>query len=136
MLVDEQRTLTTLNSLRAKGVKIAMDDFGTGFSSLSYLQRFPFDKIKIDQSFVRRIPEDTNSAALVRAIIIMGACLGISTTVEGVETYEQRVFSTAQGCDHIQGYHVSRPLPAAVFHTFLQTHKIEHERLQSFKAVA
>lgn len=136
LLADEQRTLATLNALRAQGVRIAMDDFGTGYSSLSYLQRFPFDKIKIDQSFIRRIPDDPGSAALVRAIITMGACLGISTTVEGVETNEQLAFSTAQGCDHIQGYHVSRPLPAAAFTAFLQAQTLAHESARNMKAVA
>ena len=136
LLADEERTLATLNALRSMGVRIAMDDFGTGYSSLSYLQRFPFDKIKIDQSFVRRIPDDPSSAALVRAIITMGACLGISTTVEGVETEEQLDFSTAQGCDHIQGYHVSRPLPATAFHAFLQAQILTHENARHLKAVA
>ena len=136
LLADEQRTLATLNALRAMGVLIAMDDFGTGYSSLSYLQRFPFDKIKVDQSFVRRIPDDPGSAALVRAIITMGACLGISTTVEGVETDEQLAFSTAQGCDHIQGYHVSRPLPAPAFHAFLQAQTLAHERARHLEAAA
>ena len=110
LLSDEVRTLELLNSLRALGIRISMDDFGTGYSSLSYLRRFPFDKIKIDQSFVRQVPEDAESAAIVRAIITMGTCLGMSTTVEGVETLEQFDFSVAEGCDTIQGYHVSRPL--------------------------
>lgn len=110
LLTDERRTLETLGELRRLGVRISMDDFGTGYSSLSYLRRFPFDKIKIDQSFVRQVPDDHESAAIVRAIITMGACLGMSTTVEGVETSDQFDFSVAEGCDTIQGYHVSRPL--------------------------
>ncbi len=122
LLSDEQRTLLTLSTLRAEGVRISMDDFGTGYSSLSYLKRFPFDKIKVDQSFVRQVTTDPDSAAIVRAIINMGACLGISTTVEGVETAEQLAFTTAQGCDHVQGYLVSRPLPAAAFTAFLNEH--------------
>ena len=119
LLADEHRTLATLSTLRAKGVRISMDDFGTGYSSLSYLRRFPFDKIKVDRSFVRQVPADPESAAIVRAIITMGACLGMSTTVEGVETAEQLAFTTAQGCDHAQGYLISRPLPAAAFAAFL-----------------
>ncbi len=119
LLIDEMRTLQTLTQLRASGVRISMDDFGTGYSSLSYLRRFPFDKIKIDQSFVRQLPFDAESAAIVKAIITMGACLGMSTTVEGVETSEQFDFSVAEGCDTIQGYHISRPLCARDFAAYV-----------------
>ena len=110
LLIDEGRTLETLGALRRLGVRISMDDFGTGYSSLSYLRKFPFDKIKIDQSFVQQVPHDPESVAIVRAIINMGSCLGMSTTVEGVETLEQFAFSVAEGCNTIQGYHVSKPL--------------------------
>ncbi|SFO42862.1 diguanylate cyclase (GGDEF) domain-containing protein [Sphingomonas sp. OK281] len=119
LLTDEDRTLATLNELKASGVRISMDDFGTGYSSLSYLRKFPFDKIKIDQSFVRQIPQDPESAAIVRAIITMGTCLGMSTTVEGVETLEQFDFSVAEGCATIQGYHISRPLEPTALATML-----------------
>ena len=110
LLSDEIRTLETLDELKSLGVRISMDDFGTGYSSLSYLQKFPFGKIKIDQSFVRQVPDDLESAAIVRAIVTMGKCLGMSTTIEGVETSEQLDFSVAAGCDTIQGYLISRPL--------------------------
>jgi diguanylate cyclase (GGDEF)-like protein len=110
LLSDEGGTLETLNELRSLGIHVSMDDFGTGYSSLSYLRKFPFDKIKIDQSFVRQLPQDPESAAIVRAIITMAKCLGMSTTVEGVETSEQLAFSVAAGCDMIQGYLISRPL--------------------------
>ncbi|MEG3166163.1 EAL domain-containing protein [Sphingomonas sp. PB2P19] len=113
LLSDECGTLETLNELRSLGVHVSMDDFGTGYSSLSYLRKFPFDKIKIDQSFVRQLPYDAESAAIVRAIITMAKCLGMSTTVEGVETCEQYDFSVAAGCDTIQGYLISRPLDRA-----------------------
>jgi diguanylate cyclase (GGDEF)-like protein len=119
LLTEETRTLETLGELRASGVRISMDDFGTGYSSLSYLRRFPFDKIKIDQSFVRQVPHDSESAAIVRAIITMSSCLGMSTTVEGVETAEQFAFSVAEGCDTIQGYHISKPLDRAGFAALL-----------------
>ena len=119
LLTDEDRTLATLNELKASGVRISMDDFGTGYSSLSYLRKFPFDKIKIDQSFIRQIPQDPESAAIVRAIITMGTCLGMSTTVEGVETLEQFDFSVAEGCATIQGYHISRPLEPTALATML-----------------
>ena len=113
LLSDEIGTLDTLNQLKSRGVRISMDDFGTGYSSLSYLRKFPFDKIKIDQSFLRQVPHDPESSAIVRAIIIMAKCLGMSTTVEGVETPEQFNFSVEAGCDTIQGYLVGRPLDRA-----------------------
>ncbi|MBP1181943.1 putative bifunctional diguanylate cyclase/phosphodiesterase [Methylobacterium sp. PvR107] len=119
LLADEDRTLATMTRLRAAGVSISMDDFGTGYSSLSYLRRFPFDKIKVDRSFVRQLPGDPESAAIVRAIITMGACLGMTITVEGVETAEQFAFTAASGCHQVQGYHVSRPLPEAEFLSFV-----------------
>ena len=125
LLNDEKRTLETLVMLRAMGVRISMDDFGTGYSSLSYLRRFPFDKIKIDQSFVRQLPGDAESVAIVRAIITMSACLGISATVEGVETAEQFAFSVAEGCDTIQGYYISRPLDRSDFAAFVGVRAID-----------
>ena len=121
LLVDEKQTLQTLQTLRSLGLRISMDDFGTGYSSLSYLRRFPFDKIKIDQSFVRQVPTDPESTAIVRAIITMGNCLGMSITVEGVETIEQFDFSVVEGCDTIQGFHVSKPLDTEAFVAFLQS---------------
>ncbi|MGI4877483.1 MAG: bifunctional diguanylate cyclase/phosphodiesterase [Janthinobacterium lividum] len=121
LLSDEIRTLKTLNQLKFLGVRISMDDFGTGYSSLSYLRKFPFEKIKIDQSFVRQVPHDLESAAIVCAIITMGKCLGMSTTVEGVETSEQFNFSVAAGCDTIQGYLVSRPLNRAGLASLIAT---------------
>jgi len=124
MLDDETRTLAMLTKLKAVGVGLAMDDFGTGYSSLSYLRRFPFSKIKIDRSFVRQLPEDPESAAIVRAIITMGACLGMATTVEGVETAEQYAFVAAEQCSQVQGYHVSRPLPYGAFLAFLTDTKM------------
>ncbi len=119
LLSDEQGTMQTLNELVALGVRVSMDDFGTGYSSLSYLRKFPFDKIKIDQSFVNQLPEDDESAAIVRAIITMAKCLGMTTTVEGVETREQFAFSVDAGCDTLQGYLISRPLPAAALASFV-----------------
>ncbi|WP_246696762.1 bifunctional diguanylate cyclase/phosphodiesterase [Methylobacterium planeticum] len=112
LLQDEQRTLAILRELRTLGIRISMDDFGTGYSSLSYLRRFPFDKIKIDQSFVRQTPDDKDSAAIVRAITMLGASLGMKTTAEGVETDAQSSFIAGEGCDQLQGYLISRPVPA------------------------
>lgn len=119
LLSDEHATMQTLNDLVALGVRVSMDDFGTGYSSLSYLRKFPFDKIKIDQSFVNQLPEDEESAAIVRAIITMARCLGMATTVEGVETHAQFAFSVDAGCDTLQGYLISRPLPKDDLATFV-----------------
>jgi EAL domain-containing protein (putative c-di-GMP-specific phosphodiesterase class I) len=90
-----------------------MDDFGTGYSSLSYLRSFPFDKIKIDQTFVRDILDDANALAIIKAVLDLGASLGITTTAEGVESVEQLDELRRQGCGEIQGYFISRPKPAA-----------------------
>jgi EAL domain-containing protein (putative c-di-GMP-specific phosphodiesterase class I) len=113
LLQDNAANLAVLHSLRDVGVRISMDDFGTGYSSLSYLRSFPFDKIKIDQSFVRDLPTDPDAMAIVRAVTGLGASLGMSTTAEGVETADQLEELKRQGCDEIQGYLISRPVPAA-----------------------
>jgi diguanylate cyclase (GGDEF)-like protein/PAS domain S-box-containing protein len=114
LLTDSAGTLETLRALKTFGVRIAMDDFGTGYSSLSYLRSFPFDKIKIDRSFVSDVTSGGEAAAIVRAIIGLGRSLGMQTTVEGVETQAQFDHLRAEGCDQIQGYLVGRPLaPAA-----------------------
>jgi diguanylate cyclase (GGDEF)-like protein/PAS domain S-box-containing protein len=113
VLLDETDTnLATLHRLRELGVCISMDDFGTGYSSLSYLRSFPFDKIKIDQSFVRELTERPDCMAIVRAVTGLGASLGIATTAEGVETHEQLDRLRAEGCTEVQGYLFSAPRPA------------------------
>ncbi len=110
LLQDNEATLATLHQLRELGVRIAMDDFGTGYSSLSYLRSFPFDKIKIDRSFVRDLAEQRATApAIVRAVAGLGASLGMTTTAEGVETVEQLAQVRAEGCTEVQGYLFSRP---------------------------
>jgi diguanylate cyclase (GGDEF)-like protein len=113
LLQDNAANLGVLHSLREVGVRISMDDFGTGYSSLSYLRSFPFDKIKIDQSFVRDLPTDPDALAIIKAVTSLGASLGMSTTAEGVETADQLEELKRQGCDEIQGYLISRPVPAA-----------------------
>ena len=104
--------LATLHALRALGVRISMDDFGTGYSSLSYLRSFPFDKIKIDRSFIADIDRNRDSAAIIRAIAELGASLGIETTAEGIETREQLDLVRRAGCTSVQGYLLSPPRPA------------------------
>jgi EAL domain-containing protein (putative c-di-GMP-specific phosphodiesterase class I) len=118
LMQEDANTLGTLHALRALGVRISMDDFGTGYSSLSYLRRFPFDKIKIDQSFIRQIPDDADSVAIVQAVASPGAKLRMTVTAEGVETSEQRCFTSAEGCDQIQGYLISKPVPAPQVRAF------------------
>ena len=116
LMARNETTLTTLHQLRAMGVRISMDDFGTGFSSLSYLRSFPFDKIKIDQSFVRDLTatdgSGPNAQAIVRAIVGLGSSLNMRTTAEGVETQEQMDRVRHEGCSEVQGYLLSRPAPA------------------------
>jgi diguanylate cyclase (GGDEF)-like protein len=115
LLTDNEPTLDTLHKLRALGVRISMDDFGTGYSSLSYLRSFPFDKIKIDRSFMRDLGGPADSLAIVKAVIGLGHSLGMSVTAEGVETEEQLAAVREQGCNEVQGFLFSRPLrPEAV----------------------
>ena len=103
--------MSTLRRLKALGVRIAMDDFGTGYSSLSYLQSFPFDKIKIDQSFISNLGHNKQSATIVRAVIGLARGLELPVLAEGVETKEQLAFLEKESCDEIQGYLIGRPLP-------------------------
>ncbi len=111
MLQDTAATLATLLELRALGVCIAMDDFGTGYSSLSYLRQFPFDRIKIDQSFVRDLGTRRDCGAIVRAVTTLSHELGMATTAEGVETQDQLTALALAGCTDVQGYLFSRPVP-------------------------
>ena len=110
-LSDAEATLAALHKLRAKGVRMAMDDFGTGYSSLGYLRSFPFDKIKIDRCFIRDIETSMDCKAIVRAVTGLGSNLGITTTAEGVETAAQLDQLRAEGCDQVQGFLFSRPVP-------------------------
>lgn len=122
LLQESEATLSILHRLKALGVRIAMDDFGTGYSSLSYLQRFPFDKIKIDRSFVTNLATRADAVAIVRAVISLGASLGITTTAEGIETLEQLARLRAEGCTEVQGYLISRPSPARDIPLMLACH--------------
>ncbi|MFK4485502.1 EAL domain-containing protein [Bradyrhizobium sp. USDA 336] len=113
LLQNSEATLTTLHELRAMGVRISLDDFGTGYSSLSYLRSFPFDKIKIDRSFVSELATREDSMAIIRAVTGLGRSLGIVTTAEGVENNTQLELLRREGCTQAQGYLFSKPRPAS-----------------------
>jgi diguanylate cyclase (GGDEF)-like protein len=118
-IANVEKTLETLHSLRALGVRIALDDFGTGYSSLSYLRSFPFDKLKIDQSFVRDLTQGGNANAVIRAITTLADALGMETLAEGVEDESQAAILRQEGCHQIQGYLLSRPIDARAVHAFI-----------------
>ena len=110
-----EEALAVLHQLKRLGVQLAIDDFGTGYSSLSYLKRLPLDFLKIDQSFVRGLPDDPHDAAIVRAIIALGHSMQFTIIAEGVENCAQQAFLAAEGCEQMQGYIVSLPLPPELF---------------------
>ena len=112
LLEDVDATIKTLRGLKSMGVKLSIDDFGTGYSSLSYLKRLAVDKIKIDQSFVRDLLTDADGASIVKAIIQLGHSLQLTVIAEGVELDAQLAFLSESGCDEVQGYLYSRPVPA------------------------
>jgi EAL domain-containing protein (putative c-di-GMP-specific phosphodiesterase class I) len=113
LIENNEENLAILHELKRLGVSIVLDDFGTGYSSMRYLQLFPFDKIKIDRSFVQSMTDHTDSAAIVSAMAGLGRSLDIDTTAEGVETAEQLTFLRTAGCQFAQGYLFSRPVPRA-----------------------
>ncbi|PTW62390.1 diguanylate cyclase (GGDEF)-like protein [Breoghania corrubedonensis] len=112
LLIDSAATIRTLHEIRDLGVRIAMDDFGTGYSSLSYLRAFPFDKVKIDQSFVADLGNTAEANAIIRAIAGLSSELGMTTTAEGIETEDQLRYIRAHGCTQAQGFLTGRPVPA------------------------
>jgi diguanylate cyclase (GGDEF)-like protein len=120
LLGAEERNHHILRALRGLGVRVSIDDFGTGYSSMSYLQNFEIDKIKIDKRFVQGLNSGASSAAIIQAIINLGANIGVGTTAEGVETEEQLATVTERGCTQVQGYLFSRPLTPADARAFLQ----------------
>jgi diguanylate cyclase (GGDEF)-like protein len=117
---DVDYTTSTLNTLKEMGIKIALDDFGTGYSSLAYLKRFPLDMLKIDRTFIKDVPEDREDAAIISAIVALAHSLQHKVIAEGVETQEQLTFLKSLDCDEMQGFYVSRPVPATEVVKFLE----------------
>jgi diguanylate cyclase (GGDEF)-like protein len=126
VLMENSEHIRLLEALKDLGITLAVDDFGTGYSSLSYLTRLPIDVLKIDQSFVRELRDDGSDNAIVSAVIAMGHSLGLKIVAEGVEGAEQVGFLRRHRCDELQGYHFSKPLPAAQFEAWALAHQQSH----------
>jgi diguanylate cyclase (GGDEF)-like protein len=125
MLREPEAAIATQRELADMGVHLAIDDFGTGFSSLNYLKRFPIHSLKIDQSFVRDVTTDAHGASIAKSVIALGHSMGLKVLAEGVETLEQLEFLRTHGCDQIQGYYASRPVPAREIEVWLKTGPID-----------
>ncbi len=123
LIKNVEVTIITLNKLRALGIQISVDDFGTGYSSLSYLKKFPIDTLKIDQSFIHNILDDSKNTAITTAMIQMARSLGLKVIAEGVETEAELSFLYQQQCDEVQGYLISHPVPAKEFERLLTAGK-------------
>ncbi len=121
LMQDADGVIAKIRQIKAMGVKIAVDDFGIGYSSLSYLKRFGPTKLKIDRSFINDLPADADDTAIVRAVLAMSKTLGMAVVAEGVETQAQMQFLREEGCNYVQGYLISRPGPAEQFHSWLQS---------------
>jgi EAL domain-containing protein (putative c-di-GMP-specific phosphodiesterase class I) len=121
LIEDSDRLATTLSTLRAEGVHLSIDDFGTGYSNLGYLKKFEVEALKIDQSFVRKMDDQTGDAAIVRAIIQMSASLGLKTIAEGVEDAGTAALLRNLGCTQAQGYYWARPMPANEVPGFIES---------------
>jgi EAL domain-containing protein (putative c-di-GMP-specific phosphodiesterase class I) len=117
---DPLGAIAMMDKLHERGIRMSIDDFGTGYSSLNYLKRFKVYKLKIDQSFVRDITDDPEDKAIVSAIISLADSLGLQTIAEGVETEGQLALLREQGCNEVQGYYFSKPLPAEQFEAFVR----------------
>lgn len=122
IMEDPEEAIAMLHSLNEVGINLALDDFGTGYSSLAYLKRLPISKLKIDQSFVRGLPDDQEDAAISRALVALADSLGLDLLAEGTESLGQIEFLRALGCNKFQGYYYGKPMPAADFEAFLVNH--------------
>ena len=131
VMQNPEQAARLLAQLKEMGVQLAMDDFGTGYSSLAYLKRFPVDSIKIDRSFIQGLPGDEEDATITQAVIAMAHSLRLRTIAEGVETAEQLAFLERLGCDEIQGYYFSKPLPFGELQQFLSAHAQRAEPVRS-----
>jgi diguanylate cyclase (GGDEF)-like protein/PAS domain S-box-containing protein len=120
---NTERAVKLLTAIKQLGVRLAIDDFGTGYSSLAQLKRFPIDTLKVDRSFIREIPNDSEDRAITEAIIAMGKSLSLSIVAEGVETEQQQAFLREHACDQMQGFYFSKPVPPEHFAELLRTHK-------------
>jgi EAL domain-containing protein (putative c-di-GMP-specific phosphodiesterase class I) len=121
VLIDNpDEMVKRIKDLHELGVRVALDDFGSGYSNLGYLQRFPLDKIKIDQSFVAALGRSSNGGVIIQAMVALGRALGLSVLVEGVETEHQRVLLRLAGCDEMQGFLFAKPAPASAIDVLLE----------------
>lgn len=117
---DAEKSIATMNELRTLGIQLSIDDFGTGYSSLSYLKRFPINKLKVDQSFVRNMTSNANDASIAKTVILLGQSLNLTVIAEGVETQEQLAQLEQYGCDEVQGYLFSKPIPKEALEKFMR----------------
>jgi EAL domain-containing protein (putative c-di-GMP-specific phosphodiesterase class I) len=123
LIDDPEEMVKRIEDLHALGVRVALDDFGSGYSNLSYLQRFQIDKLKIDRGFVVALGNSANGGVIIQAIVALGRALGLSVLVEGVETEQQRVLLRLAGCDEMQGFLFARPAPPEVIDRLLKRQK-------------
>ena len=124
VMQNMERTMRLLEAIKQLGIALSIDDFGTGYSSMSLIKQLPVDALKIDRSFVRGIARDADDKAIAEAIIALGRALDLTVVAEGVETSEQEAVLRAHHCDEIQGFLVSKPIPAEEFAAFLANRAI------------
>jgi EAL domain-containing protein (putative c-di-GMP-specific phosphodiesterase class I) len=122
LMQNPDRVVRILTEIKKMGVRLAIDDFGTGYSSLAQIKRFPIDTLKVDRSFIRNLPRDSEDKAITEAIIAMGKTLSLTVIAEGVETEEQDSFLRSHACDEMQGYYFSKPTPPEQFADLLRNH--------------
>jgi EAL domain-containing protein (putative c-di-GMP-specific phosphodiesterase class I) len=134
MMHNPDKTVQILGGLKSMGIRIAIDDFGIGYSSLSHLKKFPIDTVKIDRSFIQDVPGDRADEAITEAIIAMGKSLKIKVVAEGVETMEQLQFLARNGCDEIQGYFFSKPTTAEEFTKLLWENQARYANVHKLPA--